>query len=302
MKKLFTLLLLAFLPLVASADAVEIDGIYYNFITKGGANEAEVSKAPNVNEVVIPEKVIYNGDEYVVTSLGKLSFSNLQNVQSVTLPKTIRKIKEYAFLFNFINFYSAVYISDIESWMNIEFENYDSNPLQLAHHLYLNGEEVKDVVIPEGYTSIGKYIFHGLDLNSVTIPKTLIYIGDNAFGTTKNVYISDLEAWCRIKIENNYSTPLFNVEEGGHLFCNGEEITALKIPETIKDINNFSFSYCRGITSLNIPSGANSIGKQSFFNCSGLTTISIPNSVTSIGEYNQEIKGETNVEIIPVSA
>ena len=36
--------------------------------------------------------------------------------------------------------------------------------------------------------------------------------------------------------------------------------------------------------------------------CSGLTSLTIPNSVTSIGEYNQEIKGETNVEIISVIA
>ena len=33
-----------------------------------------------------------------------------------------------------------------------------------------------------------------------------------------------------------------------------------------------------------------------------VTELVIPNSVTSIGEYNQEIKGETNVEITPVIA
>ena len=301
MRKLFVFLFFSLLALQlkAQTNPVEIDGVFYNFISKGGVNEAEVSKAPDVKDVVIPEKINYDGVEYVVTSLGKLSFSNLQKVHSVTLPKTIRKIKEYAFLFNFINFYSAVYISDIESWMNIEFENSDSNPLQLAHHLYLNGEEVKDVVIPEGYTSIGKYIFEGLELNSVTIPKTLTYIGNSAFGTTKNVYISDLEAWCRIKIENSYSNPLFNVGEGGgHLFCNGEEIITLKIPEKIKNINDYSFSYCRGITSLIIPNGVNSIGNSSFLTCSGLNTISIPNTVKTIGKSAFELCSSLkNIEI-----
>jgi len=45
-----------------------------------------------------------------------------------------------------------------------------------------------------------------------------------------------------------------------------------------------------------------SIGRYAFNNCRSLTSVTIPNSVTSIGEYNQEIKGETNVEIIPVIA
>lgn len=44
------------------------------------------------------------------------------------------------------------------------------------------------------------------------------------------------------------------------------------------------------------------IEDEAFKYCEGLTSITIPNSVTSIGEYNQEIKGKTNVEIIPVSA
>ena len=45
-----------------------------------------------------------------------------------------------------------------------------------------------------------------------------------------------------------------------------------------------------------------SIGYHAFWGCKELTSVTIPNSVTSIGEYNQEIKGKTNVEIIPVSA
>lgn len=45
-----------------------------------------------------------------------------------------------------------------------------------------------------------------------------------------------------------------------------------------------------------------SIGDYAFWRCSGLTSVTIPESVTSIGEYNQEIMGKTNVEIIPVNA
>ena len=44
------------------------------------------------------------------------------------------------------------------------------------------------------------------------------------------------------------------------------------------------------------------VGRSAFVECSGLTSVSLPSTITSIGEYNQEIAGKTNVEIIPVSA
>lgn len=44
------------------------------------------------------------------------------------------------------------------------------------------------------------------------------------------------------------------------------------------------------------------IRNSTFYYESSLNSVSIPNTVTSAGEYNQEIKGKTNVEIIPVSA
>ncbi len=45
MKKQMLLFLLALLPMVASADAVGIDGIWYNLISK--AKQAEVTCHPN---------------------------------------------------------------------------------------------------------------------------------------------------------------------------------------------------------------------------------------------------------------
>ena len=46
MKKVLLSILLMLLPMLASADAVEIDGIWYNLVPK--AKEAEVTKNPNI--------------------------------------------------------------------------------------------------------------------------------------------------------------------------------------------------------------------------------------------------------------
>ena len=80
MKKLFLLSVLMLLPMLASADAVEINEIYYNLIENAG--QAEVTWNPNSysnsysGSVVIPESVVYEGKNYSVTSIGERAFYN----------------------------------------------------------------------------------------------------------------------------------------------------------------------------------------------------------------------------------
>ena len=78
---------------------------------------------------------------------------------------------------------TSVHISDIVAWCNIDFDGTDSNPLYYAHHLYLNGEEVKDdLVIPNSVTSIGWHAFECCSgLTSVTIGNSVTSIGLHAF-------------------------------------------------------------------------------------------------------------------------
>ena len=97
MKRQLLLLAMMLLPLLANADAVEIDGIYYNLIEKGKV--AEVTSNPNKYSggVTIPEKVTYNEVEYDVTSIGDNAFDNCQNLTSVTIPKSVISIGNYTF-------------------------------------------------------------------------------------------------------------------------------------------------------------------------------------------------------------
>ena len=88
MKK-FLLAIMLLIPLMASAESVEIDGIYYNLITN--SNQAEVTKSPEgySGTVTIPSSFIYNGTEYSVTSIGEWSFFNSNGLTSVSIPNSI---------------------------------------------------------------------------------------------------------------------------------------------------------------------------------------------------------------------
>lgn len=77
---------------------------------------------------------------------------------------------------------ARVDITSLESWNNIIFSNCDSNPLYYAHNLYLNGELVKELDIPNSVNSIGNYVFQGCsNLTCVNISNSVTSIGSYAF-------------------------------------------------------------------------------------------------------------------------
>ena len=75
MKQLFLFLTTMLLSLTASADTVEIDGIYYNL--NPSEMTAEVSSNPNgySGAVVIPSIANYEGNNYNVTSIMPSAFA-----------------------------------------------------------------------------------------------------------------------------------------------------------------------------------------------------------------------------------
>ena len=97
MKQTLLSLLMMLLPLMAHAEAVEIDGIYYNLITK--VKTAEVTKNPSYyrDNVVIPSNVVYNDVIYSVTSIGQGAFAWCSILTSVTIPNSITAIGGCAF-------------------------------------------------------------------------------------------------------------------------------------------------------------------------------------------------------------
>ena len=243
------------------------------------------------------------------TCIGYQAFNYCTGLTSVTIPESLTHV-DYRAFYNCAGL-TAVHITDLAAWCKIEFQWDDvsssSNPLFYAHHLYLNGEEMTDLVIPDGVTSICRYAFDnctGLtsviipegvtrisseafrscgNLTSVTIPPSMTTIGSMAFMWCENlnaVHISDLAAWCGISFQD--VSGVFNYDV--HLYLNDEEVKDLVIPEGVVGISKRAFLNCRHLTSVTIPRSVTNIGDNAFYGCSNLTDVySYGNNVPSLG-------------------
>ena len=269
-----------------------------------------------------------------VTNIDYQAFYNCNALTSVTIPDSVTSIGRYAF--EGCRKLTAVHISSIESWYNIAFEAGNANPLCKAGKLYLNGELVTNLVIPDSVTSIGRYAFYNCSgLTSITIPDSVTSIGDGAFsGCNQLVSITIPNSVTSIGKEAfDYCSGLTSVMIGNGVTSIGSSafedcsgLTSITIPDSVTSIGSeaFSgctamtgviigngvtsigssaFSYCTGLTSVTIGNSVTSIGGSAFKNCSELTSITIPNSVTSIGSYafsgcSKLIQKETGVSYV----
>ena len=163
-----------------------------------------------------------------VTSIGWRGFSDCSDLTSINIPASVTTIDTDAF--HNCSSLNSVHITDLAAWCNIIFRNNTANPLIYAHHLYLNGTEIKDLVIPNSLTAINFSAFWGCSgLSSVTIPNSVTTIGQYAF----------------------YE-------------CSG--LTSITIPNSVTTIRDYAF-YGSGLNSVTIPNSVTSIGAYAFDGC-----------------------------------
>ena len=94
---LTTLILSVFFSISASADVVEVVGVYYDI----SGTTATVTSGDNKysGDIVIPESITYNNSKYSVTSIGNNAFWGCSGLTSVTIPNSVTSIGDKAFYY-----------------------------------------------------------------------------------------------------------------------------------------------------------------------------------------------------------
>ena len=212
-----------------------------------------LSDSSLVRSIVIPEGVrsmMYN------------AFSDCGNLESITIPTTLTTV--LAQTFGSCEKLNAVHISDLAAWAKHSFIDAASSPLYYAHHLYLNGELVTEVALPEGTEYLNSYSFAGCtDLVSVTIPARVSSIGLGVFyGCTNLQTITVSDDNTMYVCENNVlmDAERTNVISAAPAAFSGR-FTA---PENTVSICEGAFYGCRGLTDVVLGDKVRYIGEGAF--------------------------------------
>ena len=147
MRKILLLLFWALIPISTFADAVLVDGLYYNL----SESSAEVTKMPEgkySGDIVIPSSITYNTEEYSVTSIGNEAFKECNEVTSVVIPNTVVSIGDFAF-----------------------------------DRCYA----ITSFNLPNSITSIGNWAFANTNITEIDIPTTVKSIGYSAFNSCRSL-------------------------------------------------------------------------------------------------------------------
>ena len=244
-------------PWYQSRDSIKAVVVESGVTTIGGS---AFDGCSSLSSITIPEGV---------TAIGYRAFSGCSSLSSITIPEGVTAIGGSAF--SGCSSLKDVSITDLAAWCSIAFGNKAANPLYKAKNLYLNGQKLVSVTVPEGVTEVKAYTFYGFkDLIQVTLPEGVTAIGYSAF--------SDCSSLTGITIPESVTTI------GDRAFYSCSSLSSITIPEGVTTIGGSAFSYCSSLTSITIPEGVTSIGGSAFYGCSSLISITLPQGLTAIGD------------------
>ena len=238
---------------------------------------------PTETTIVIPDGT---------TTIADFIFANYINLTNITIPDSVTSIGYHAFYD--CDKLTNIHISSIESWCKItgigNLMGYSSSNKKL----YINGEEITELIIPDSITSIENVAFSNCSgLKNVTIPEGVTSIGESAFSRCSGL--------------KNVTIPEGVTSIGYRAFSGCSGLTSIIIPDSVTSIRYYAFDgtawynnqpdgliYAGKVaykykgtmpnnTTIVINEGTISIGDYAFSGCTGLTSIIIPDSVTSIG-------------------
>ena len=269
----------------------EVDGIYYKIVDKDSRLAMVTYKDKDWDAydheyrdtILIPNTVTYRNKVYRITEIGDYAFRGCSEMTSIAVPESVWHIGLGAF--SGCEALKEIHISNLSAWCEMSFcdvaDDAGDSPLNYADGLYLNGELITDLIVPEDVEELGAHAFEGYDklrsvvfkndivaiyksaflnctnLNDVTFVGDVEYIGPYTFDGTPwlenlpdgEVYIGKLLYKYKGEMPSNTSIV---VKDGTEYICQSafdccEELTSITLPSSLVQIHDYAFNGCNNL-------------------------------------------------------
>ncbi|MBQ4385916.1 MAG: leucine-rich repeat domain-containing protein [Kiritimatiellae bacterium] len=233
------------IKIIGSSMFYGCDGLT-NMTIPIGVTKIESSAFNNcsrLTSITIPDSVM---------RIGSYAFYGCSNLTSVTIPSSVASIDALAF--SGCKGLTRVNISDLQSWCNISFSWDESNPLYYAHNLYLNGELLTELKIPDGVSRLGNYLFYGCtNLTSISLPSSLTSIGYSTFEGCDRVRSVTIPQYvCSSGLSSAFPYSIYKAIEN------------VTINEAVTNITGYAFSGCSGLSGITFECDEPTVSSSSF--------------------------------------
>lgn len=208
-----------------------------------------------------------------VTSIGKNAFNNRYDVimgfKNITIPDSVTQISENAFegciiekltigkgvekidfcAFDYCRIDKVNYMGNIDTWAEIKFFDYYSNPLHNAGDFYIKNKLVTDLALSEKTKRNDIAFVVGGSIKNITVDVN----NPNYKSIDGNLYSKDEKTLIK--------------------YAAGKKETEFIIPDSVTDIAIDGFAGAESLTSLTIGNNVKYIGPATFCGCSSLKTV-----------------------------
>lgn len=200
-----------------------------------------------------------------VTTIGKATFYQCTGLKEITIPSTVSQIDDMAF----------------QECTSLSSITLPEGITTISHGVFNSCTSLAAINIPSSVTTISENAFRNSGLKNLEIPASVTEIGDAIV-----VGCSDLSG-INVSADNatfaSVDGVLFDKTVTRLVAYPGAKSGEYVMPESVTEINGWSFMGNDNITAITFSPKLQEIGTSAFYNCAGLTALDFPQSLTSIG-------------------
>lgn len=215
-----------------------------------------------LESIIIPEGV---------EEIGTAAFKNCEHLTSVSIPQSVKSMGDGVFI-------GCRGLADDKGFVIANN----------AIHAFFGAD--REIIVPEGITSIAGGVFDKTGITSIKLPTTLKKLGsaftgcnmltsiDIPEGITK-LFRSTFSGCSRLE---KVALPSTLIEIDDNAFEGCEKLVEISIPSSVKVIGSGAFRLCSTLPEICIPDGVSVINWRTFTGCTSLHSMHLPDSVRLI--------------------